>query len=401
MIDIHQRTAARAKALLASGIEFTEKQARVLDAVVLYGGNVTKAATQLGMDVKNTQTSLNTMIVKGLDRGYSPDLGFTGVLPSGQKIDRMTAQFTRNKETGEMTLIQYWAKSKTDSEAFNAVMDAIKEEIPRHKDAALVTATTSDVITEYVVTDYHLGMLASKNETGREDWTLEIAENLLVDWFQHAINKAPPSDEAILVNLGDFMHYDGMIAVTNGHGHVLDASARHYDIKRAAVRALRKIIAMMLEKHQKVTVLMAEGNHDENSSDWLRLLLGVMFEESKRVEIIQSGTPYYAKQFGKVGLFCHHGHKKHLPEIDRILAATFPVIFGDTIYRYAKVGHYHHVKVNESALMITEMLQTLAPADAYAARGGYISGRSSKMTVYHKFYGKQTEFTITPEMVGK
>lgn len=399
MIDIHQRTAARAKALLASGIEFTEKQARVLDTVVLYGGNVTKAATQLGMDVKNTQTSLNTMIIKGLDRGYSPDLGFTGVLPSGQKIDRMTAQFTRNKETGEMTLIQYWAKSKTDSEAFNAVMDAIKEEIPRHKDLPLSKTTSDEIITEYVITDYHLGMLASGNETGREDWTLEIAEKSLVDWFQYAINKAPASQEAILVNLGDFMHYDGMTAVTNGHGHVLDASARHYDIKRAAVRALRKVIALMLEKHERITVLMAEGNHDENSSDWLRLLLGVMFEESKRVNIVQSGTPYYAKQFGNVGLFYHHGHKKHLPDIDRIFAATFPVIFGSTKYRYGKVGHYHHIKQNESALMICEMLQTLAPADAYAARGGYISGRSSKVTVYDKKFGRQLEYTITPDMI--
>ena len=60
-------------------------------------------------------------------------------------------------------------------------MDAFRSEIPRAAPTELPRQLTSDpnLATAYILTDYHLGMLAWGLETGA-DWDLDIAEDLLV-----------------------------------------------------------------------------------------------------------------------------------------------------------------------------------------------------------------------------
>ena len=55
------------------------------------------------------------------------------------------------------------------------------------------------------------------------------------------------------------------------------------------------------------------------------------------------------------------------------------------------MGHLHSVDVKENNLMIVEQHRTLAAPDAYAARGGWISGRDAKVITYHKISAKLGE----------
>jgi hypothetical protein len=50
--------------------------------------------------------------------------------------------------------------------------------------------------------------------------------------------------------------------------------------------------------------------------------------------------------------------------------------------------------------MKVEQHETLAAPDAYAANGGYLSGRSAKVITYHMDYGEVGRFTLTPAMVA-
>lgn len=43
--------------------------------------------------------------------------------------------------------------------------------------------------------------------------------------------------------------------------------------------------------------------------------------------------------------------------------------------------------------------RTLAAKDAYAARGGWFSGRSTNVITYHKQYGEVSRQSISPEML--
>ena len=63
------------------------------------------------------------------------------------------------------------------------------------------------------------------------------------------------------------------------------------------------------------------------------------------------------------------------------------------------MGHLHSVDVKETNLMLVEQHRTLAAPDAYASRGGWISGRDAKVITYHKDYGKVAESVISIDML--
>jgi hypothetical protein len=249
-----------------------------------------------------------------------------------------------------------------------------------------------------VVTDFHLGMLSWREETGA-DWDTRIAEDMLVGWFAAAIKQAPDSEMAVLAQLGDFLHWDGLDAVTPASKHLLDADTRFQKLVRVAIRALRRVVGLLLAKHAKVHLVMAEGNHDPASSIWLREWFSVLFENEPRVTVDLSPDPYYCVEWGKTALFFHHGHKRKPGNVDTVFAAKFREVFGRTLFNYAHMGHMHHIDQRETNLMVVEQHRTLAAPDAYAARGGWISGRDAQVITYHREFGEVGRLRVSDKML--
>jgi hypothetical protein len=135
------------------------------------------------------------------------------------------------------------------------------------------------------------------------------------------------------------------------------------------------------------------------SQIWLREWLAVTYESEPRITVDTSPNPYNAYEFGSTALFFHHGHKKKVTDVSSVFASQFRELFGRTKYAYAHTGHLHHLDVKENNLMIVEQHRTLAAADAYSARGGYLSGRDAKVITYHKRYGEVSRLTINSEML--
>ena len=82
-----------------------------------------------------------------------------------------------------------------------------------------------------------------------------------------------------------------------------------------------------------------------------------------------------------------------------MFAAKFREVFGRTRYAYAHLGHMHHVDVKETNLMIVEQHQTLAASDAYASRGGWMSGRSAQVITYSREHGEVGRVRINSKML--
>lgn len=276
--------------------------------------------------------------------------------------------------------------------------EALAEELPRQKPIKAPSHSLEDLCTTYIVTDYHMGMLSWEEETG-DSWDTNIAYDLLINWFGAAIASTPDSHTGVLCQLGDFMHYDGLDAVTPMSKHVLDADTRFPKLVDMSVRLLRQVINMMLRKHQHVHVVMAEGNHDLASSVWLRCLFGALYENEPRVTVDNTHIPYYSFEWGKTSLFFHHGHKKNLKGLSKTFVGLFDELWGRTKHRYGFVGHFHHEKVIEDALMKIEQFPTLAAKDAYAVRGGWLSKREASAITFSKQYGRVGRVDITPDMV--
>lgn len=281
-------------------------------------------------------------------------------------------------------------------EAFNGMADELPRVEPTPVQPDLYGS--AKLVNVFVVTDYHLGMLAWHEETGA-DWDTEIAEKLLVDWFAAAIAASPKAEKAVFAQLGDFLHWDGLEAVTPTSHNVLDADTRFAKLVRVAIRVIRRIIGMLLERHKTVHVLMAEGNHDIASSVWLREWLAAIFENEPRVTVDRNPDPYYCYEHGSTSLFFHHGHKKRMDDIETVFVAKYREVFGRTKHSYAHMGHLHHDKRIESNLMTVEQHRTLAAPDAHASRGGWLSGRDAKVITYHEDHGEVARITLSPDMV--
>ena len=331
-------------------------------------------------------------------RGWAPSHGIESPLPAGLKL-RGTSTLV-DKRSGEPVL--QWVKTSEDAEQqrliFEAAVAAMGEKLPRERPRKPPAKVIADLLNQYTITDYHLGMLSWGEETGA-DWDLTIAEQTLVDWFAAAIAQAPAAETAVFAQIGDFMHWDGLDAVTPAHKHLLDADTRFQKLVRVAIRAIRRVIGMLLDKHQAVIVIMAEGNHDPASSIWLREWLAAIYENEPRVTVDVSPDPYYCVEHGETALFYHHGHKRKPGDIDTVFAAKFREVFGRTKYAYAHMGHLHHIDIKETNLMIVEQHRTLAAPDAYASRGGWMSGRDAQVISYSKRFGEVGRVRISPQMV--
>lgn len=352
-------------------------------------------AEHFGCSVRAVQ-SFKTRLAR---RGYDPESDMTHLQHKNFMVKGQSTYY--NKE-GKPT--QTWVKSKFDTEQWEEYirnfMEGISSTVPRAEPVPAPGLLPADRLNLFPFTDFHLGMLAWGEETG-DDWDMQIAEELAVRWLDAAISLAPAADTAVLANMGDFLHWDGMEAVTPTSRHVLDADSRFQKLVRIALRVLRTLIDKLLATHNKVHVIMAEGNHDEASSVWLREGLSMVYENEPRVTWDRRADPYYVYEFGQTALYFHHGHKRRMHQVDQVFAAKFRDTFGRCRYGYAHVGHLHHLKAVETPLMVVEQHRTLAAKDAYAARGGWLSERSAAVITYHAQYGEIARNTITPAMLGE
>ena len=376
-----------------------------LQAVIDAGGNVRKAARSLNRSRATVRQAITRCEIKAARRGHAPNNNLTNPAPEGQFQDTSTLVRTDPK-TGKETVVLQWLKNKQDNQKFATFMietaKAMSEDIPKTPPIKRKTKDTAeDLLNLYVITDYHLGMKADAAETrdATGSWDMRIAEDLLVRWFQEAIARSPDSHTGVFAQMGDFLHWDGLDAVTPTSGYILDVDDRFDKLVNVTIRVIRRVTQMLLEKHENVHLIMAEGNHDMASSVWLRQMFNALYLDEPRVTVDLSADPYYCHEFGENTLFFHHGHKKRVPNIDDVFVAKFRKEYGRTRFSHAHMGHLHHDRVLETNLMTVEQHQTLAAKDSFAARGGWMANRCARAITYHRDFGKVQEYSISPEMI--
>lgn len=358
------------------------------------GMSAKSIAEKYGMNARNVQIRKARLAKKGL--GHGRDV--SDLVPDGYRVKGTSAL---TDEFGNIKL--QWVKTDVDAERqleiMRAVVDGMCSEITPVAPVKKPARKTDDkLLNLYTVSDFHLGMLSWADETGG-DWDMKIAEDLFSRWFDAAFQQAPAAGVGIINLLGDLAHFDSLDAVTPASGHVLDADTRYQKLVRTMIRMVRRVVDMALVKHPVVKLLIVQGNHDESGMIWLAEMFSALYDNEPRVFVDTSADVYKMVQHGKTTLFFHHGHKARFDAIEPIMIAKFRKAFGDSEYSYAHVGHLHHQKLVESRNMIVEQHRTLAAKDAYASRGGWMSGRSANVITYSAEYGEVGRLTISPEML--
>jgi len=289
------------------------------------------------------------------------------------------------------------ADDKARAEAMSAAFQGFKDKLPRAKPVLPPTHTEGDLLNQYTITDHHLGALAWNEETGAGDYDLRIGEQLILDWFAAAIAQSPNAKRAVFAQLGDFLHYDSFKSLTPEHGHLLDSDSRYPKMVRAAIRIIRTVVRMLLEKHEQVDVIMCDANHDPAGEVWLRESFAAFYEDEPRVNFDTNPGTYSVIEHGNVSLFYHHGHRRGTKNVDSIMVGKYREIYGRTKYSYAHTGHRHADELRTTDLMKVEQHETLAAPDAYGSN--WLSGRSAKVITYHKNYGEDGRVILSAARV--
>jgi hypothetical protein len=374
----------------------SERQGQYIDAVNEHGSFVA-AAVALGITESVVRNGVHRAQAVAAMRGYAPDFSMKHPVPATHIAKGVSTLFD---EDGKVRM--QWVKSALNSsqveEAIRAAAEAFSEELPRMPASLPPPGCTPHLCNVFTMTDCHVGMLSWGKETG-QPWDLDIAETVLSGCFSRMVQAAPRAKVAIVNQLGDFLHSDGMQAVTPTSGHLLDQDGRFAKVVKVAIRILRRLVDEALATHEQVIVILAEGNHDMASSIWLRAMFSALYEDEPRVTINTSEYPYYAHEHGKSMIGFHHGHLTKKEQLPLLFATAFAEMWGRTKWRVVHTGHMHHKDEKEHAGMTVFQHTTLAARDAYSSRNGYLSTRSATAVTYHDEYGEVARNTVCPEML--
>lgn len=360
-----------------------------VELVRQHGGNILAAARASGINIETFRTRYRIGVQRTAQVGVE-----------APHVVKGTSTLFDSEGNAKLQ----WVKTKIDDQRrWQMMVEAIETRCQRVKARPKVkldsdVTPNEDLCNLITLTDCHVGALAWHREAG-EDWDLNIARETLTRCFVGMIRALPPAGLCIINQLGDFLHTDGLTPVTPAHGHVLDADSRFQKMAEYAVDILEDVIAAALERNQRVHVIMAEGNHDESASVWLRIMFKRLFRNDPRVTVEDSPLPYYAYQHGRVMLAFHHGHKLKPAALPQWFATKFGEMWGATAAgnRYGHSGHQHHLHEKDEMGMRWMQHPTLAASDAYSARGGWISPREA-IGITYDLDGEASRLTVRPKM---
>lgn len=362
----------------------------------LANGMTNKAiAEKYGMNIRNVEFR-RSKLAKSCELHGNP--GIKKLVPDGYLVKGTSTMI--DAEGNEKIR---WVKTSIDNERLEVLMEKAREafcsELPRADSVNHSgNEVNSELMTLYPIFDIHIGMMAHRHESG-ENYDTNTAEKLMGSYFDHAISVSPASEKAVILVGGDFLHSDGLEAVTPASGHCLDQDSRYAKLVYVAIRSIRGAVEKMLKKHKEVEIQIIEGNHDQSGMIWLRAAMAAFYENENRVFVDTSPAIMHKTRFGSTLLGYTHGHTMKKAEGRLAAMATdYRKDFGECEFVYCHSGHFHHATVTECTLGIDEVHPALASKDAYAARGGWRSYRQAAAIVYHKNFGEVGRHIYRPGM---
>lgn len=373
----------------------TQKQLEKIEAII-ETGSIKSAAKKLNVSYEAVYGTVTAVKVRAASSGYADEAGWDYGVPDGFKLKGVSDMRTNHE--GKPVWFKVDADKERQKQILEETIKAMSQDVTRAEPVICPKKTNSQLLTTYPVGDHHFGMLAHA-DLGGENYNVKRAEALLCGAMDYLVDGSPDSDEAAILLLGDFLHYDNMIPTTKS-GHILDADSRFPKVVRAAIRTIRYLVESALKKHKNVRLIIEKGNHDESSTVILQETFFLHYENEPRVTVDRSPQNCHVFQFGRNLIGTHHGDKIKMDKLPLVIASDYPKIWGDTKYRTIMTGHIHHDIQREFAGIMIESFGILAPKDAYASDGGYRAKQTMKAIYFHSEFGEIGRNIVNPAILG-
>jgi hypothetical protein len=354
------------------------------------GRNSAKAAAILGISQSTMRDYVSITKNNAAAAGYSENWDARRHVPEGEIV--IGRSIYSSDDEGNKA----WLKTKRTmteaarDKALQGFVDGLVKGVKPYKPKAKPKQKkfADDLLPTIVIGDAHFGMRADARETKSRDYDTKIASNDMLAAIEYLVDAAPASDQALLVNVGDFIHANGSSGTTFG-GTKLDVDTRIEVVLEIAAQTFLYAIDKLLAKHKSCVVVMARGNHDSDTAIALALILKFYYSKEKRVNILDPHGFFHTLQFGKNLLAVHHGDKVRAAKLGAILPKMLPEQWSATVYRKWLVGHIHHQNAIETDNgVFVEAFGTLAPPDSWHAGAGYGASSVMNQVVFHRDGGE-------------
>lgn len=362
-----------------------------VEAYVANDYNQTRAARVMGLG----RSTFQSRLIRASELNMIPGVAQGGMVPPGFVMKGVSTLYD-----AEGNVTSQWVKTKADPNRV-ALEASIHDAFDEYKGYAKLVPLPKggfekELLTVYNIADHHLGLFAWGEETG-EDYDLKIGATLLLDTMTKLIQNTPRSETALVLNLGDFFHSDNNENRTLRSGNALDVDTRYAKVLQIGVELMIHCVQMALQKHKRVIVRSLPGNHDPYAALALSVAMAAFFDNEPRVEVDTSPDPFFWYRFGKVFIGAAHGDMAKPSDMPGLMAATRPLDWGASEYRYIYLGHVHHKEKGggEKAGAVWEVFQSLAAKDAWHHAMGYSSGRSMVAITHHRNHGEVFRHTVS------
>jgi len=360
-------------------------------------GSYSKVSRTLNVHESTVRRSIETILQRSTAQQSTVPEHMNTPVPAPFTVEKYSANYDQDGNRR-----QHWIKANREKQALYddmvIAMEDLAQELPQFSRLPRETKTVDpNLLAVYPLGDPHIGLLTYAPEVG-QNWDLKIAEKMFFPLFEKLVLKAPPSDECLIIDLGDFWHYDGMEQKTMRSNHKVDADGRPSKMIQVGYRILLMMIRLALRVHKKVNVKIMPGNHDDLGSIFLRVSLFHIFEKEPRVNVDLSPDVFQYFSWGKNLFGIHHGDKCKMTQLPMVMAADQPELWGTSEFRKWFIGHFHHdasVIFNGKELQgcTAEIFRTIVATEGYAHEAGYRSGQDGKVIIFHKDHGEVERYT--------
>lgn len=372
----------------------TDRQREVVEVWENHNRNSNSAAGALGISSATVRNIVNGVKSAASAAGYTSNWDASRHVGEGEIV--LGRSILTKDDEGNTA----WLKTKRTlneaqrDQALKSFVDGLTNGMPTYKPQPKPKAKKfdPDLLPTIVIGDAHFGMRADARETKDRDYDTKIASSDMLDAIDYLVDLAPASENALLVNVGDFIHANGSSGTTFA-GTKLDVDTRIEVVLETAAQTFLFAISKMLEKHKQVSVIMARGNHDSDTAIALALILKFYYSKEPRVTILDPHGFFHTLQFGKNLIAVHHGDKVKAEKLAAILPKMLPEQWSSTVYRKWLVGHIHHQTLKElDNGVFCESFSTLAPRDSWHAGAGYGAASAMHQIVFHKEGGESMRY---------
>jgi hypothetical protein len=354
--------------------------------------SIRKIAKELGLHQKTVFNHLQAVKVRASLRGWSPSHDMTKTCPETHYVKGTSTLYGAD---GEQKL--QWVKTNADQDRLRLFAEqmakSVCESVPAVRKVSGPKKVEVDALAVYPIGDAHIGMYAWGEECG-DDYNTDVASRVMRAAFEQIFPAMPNTEQAVIINLGDWFHTDTPENETRRSGNSLDVDTRWSKVIRDGVEIMKMIIGSALKKHGHVRVINEIGNHDDQSSLMLSMVLAEHYRNEPRLEVDMSPSPFHWHEFGNNLIGVHHGNRCKPDRLYQVMHEDKREECGRCRFRYWYTGHVHQIVKHEIGGVVIESFRTLAARDAYASGSGYRSGRDQCAIVLDREYGECFRSTV-------